>query len=173
MKSTTLATTLIAAVLPLAQADFDIFLTHRTIGSDHEYGGKWAIWDRGRPNTCSSVFDSPLWAPRNDVSGDKTGVRCKGACGYMGPTRDIEQLEMNFRSHAPVYHWTIYKDRNYGMYGLDGKKYGDCFVTTGNDYNCERYVSHGGGTGMEVIHGYRKFHCKTSFTAGRILADRE
>lgn len=106
MKFSILTTTLLAAFLPAAQADFDIFLTHRTIGSDRDFGGKWAIWDRARPNTCTSVFGSPLWAPRSDVSGDKTGVRCKGACRYLGPTRDIEELEINFRSHAPVYHWS-------------------------------------------------------------------
>jgi hypothetical protein len=54
-----------------------------------------------------------------------------------------------------------------------GEKYGDCSVTTGNDYHCERYVDNGAGTGMEVIHGYRKFHCKTSLMAGKILGNLE
>ncbi|RBR23842.1 uncharacterized protein FIESC28_03311 [Fusarium coffeatum] len=165
MKFTVLATALLATFLPAAQADFDIFKV------DHKKGGfvleSWQIWDRNQPNTCSSVFDREFFPDTYDASGSKTGVRCRGACGFLGPTRDITQLEMNFRHKAPVYHWTIYKDRNYGMYGLDGKKYGDCYVITGNDYDCKRKINL--GLQSESVHGYRKFHCKTSFTAGKIL----
>ncbi|KAH7196945.1 uncharacterized protein B0J16DRAFT_377404 [Fusarium flagelliforme] len=149
MKFTVLATAVLATFLPAAQADFDIFKV------DHKKGG------------FVSVFDREFFPDTYDASGSKTGVRCRGACGFLGPTRDITQLEMNFRHKAPVYHWTIYKDRNYRMYGLDGKKYGDCYVTTGNDYDCKRKYDI--GLQSETVHGYRKFHCKTSFTAGKIL----
>lgn len=57
--------------------------------------------------TRTSVFDSSLWAPRSAVSVDKTGIRCKRACDYMGPTRDIDPLGMSFQSHALVYHWSM------------------------------------------------------------------
>ncbi|RGP59659.1 hypothetical protein FLONG3_11130 [Fusarium longipes] len=146
MKFTILDTTLLVAFLPAAQADFNIFMTSNRIGT-RRFGS------------------------RSDVKGKKHGVRCKGEYGFMGPTRDIQELEMNFRSTSPVYHWTIYKDRNYGMYGLDGRKYEDCSVTTGNDYHCERWIDDGRGTGNYVIHGYRKFHCKSLFTAGEILSN--
>ncbi|KAF5660539.1 hypothetical protein FHETE_8879 [Fusarium heterosporum] len=168
MKFTILATALLAAFLPPAQADFDVFMIERK-GSGNPGEKRWQIWDRTQPNTCTSVFDRYSFRDSNDVSGRKTGVRCKGACGYLGPTRDIEQLEMNFRPIAPVFHFTIYKDRNYGMYGLDGKKYGDCFVTTGNDYECKRTIPPANFPTFEQIHGYRKFHCKSEITAGKIM----
>lgn len=109
MKFTVLATALLATFLPAAQADFDIFKV------DHKKGGfvleSWQIWDRNRPNTCSSVFDREFFPDTYDASGSKTGVRCRGACGFLGPTRDITQLEMNFNHKAPVYHWSKFYNK--------------------------------------------------------------
>ncbi|KAF4993565.1 hypothetical protein FGRMN_6425 [Fusarium graminum] len=155
MKFTVLATALLATLLPPAQADFDIFMIERK-GSGNPGEKRWQIWDRARPNTCTSVFDRYSFRDSQDVSGRKMGVRCKGACGYLGPTRDIEQLEMNFRPIDPVFHFTIYKDRNYGMYGR-------------NDYECKRTIPPANFPTFEQIHGYRKFHCKSEITAANIM----
>ncbi|KAJ3544732.1 hypothetical protein NM208_g2903 [Fusarium decemcellulare] len=101
-----------------------------------------------------------------DVSGTKIGVRCEADdlrdCVSQSARADaIKVLEMNFHGEDPVYHWTIYQDRNYEMIGLDGKVYGQCILFPGNSYEC-RDGPFGG------FFGTRKFRCLTEFTAAQI-----
>ncbi|KAF1966180.1 hypothetical protein BU23DRAFT_332405 [Bimuria novae-zelandiae CBS 107.79] len=67
---------------------------------------------------------------------------------------------MNFHGTDPVYHWTLYKDRNWEMTGLDGNVYGNCILFPGDDYSC--------GQGISGRSGVRKFRCLTQFTAQQI-----
>ena len=55
----------------------------------------------------------------------------------------------------------IYRDRNYDMYGLDGKVYGHCFPFPGKEYGDD-----GGGCGLTFgrREGNRAMRCLTSFT---------
>ncbi|KAG8667795.1 hypothetical protein FPOAC2_12994 [Fusarium poae] len=140
-----------------ALADFTVFMTHHTSpASDFK---NYQVHD-GTPRTWAEMKKSMRWAEKSDVSGRKVGVRCKGSgCGYMGPVSNIEQLEMHFTNN-PLYHWTIYKDRNWGMYGRDGVKYGDCQITTGNDFTVINE--------NDKVVGHRKFRCRSRFTAHQI-----
>jgi hypothetical protein len=73
----------------------------------------------------------------------------------------------------------MYKNRNHDMYGckliatpamkppafidflfliVDGRKYGHCVITTGDDFDCP-------WSGSTRIHGYRKFYCYIRYTA--------
>ncbi|XEV07231.1 hypothetical protein FSHL1_012518 [Fusarium sambucinum] len=166
MKFSVLATAFLASFVPPAQADFDVFMIERKyLGGAPDK--QWQVWDLNDRVTCTGVFERKAFDTLADVS-KFTGVRCKGACNIVGPTRDIEQLEMNFRKKDPAYHWTIYKDRDYGMYSLNGTKLGDCSITTSNnDYHCEHQILI--GLFKETVHGYNKFYCKSQFTAKEIL----
>jgi hypothetical protein len=104
MNFTILTAALLAILLPFAKADFDVFMVDFENQGGYHYK-LWQIWDRNQPNTCTSVFDRINFVNRVDASGSNFGFRCKGACGYLGPTRDIQELEMNFRQR-PLYHWS-------------------------------------------------------------------
>ncbi|WZH50112.1 uncharacterized protein QYS62_011349 [Fusarium acuminatum] len=105
MNFTILTAALLAILLPFAKADFDVFMVDFENQGGYHYK-RWQIWDRNQPNTCTSVFDRINFVNRVDASGSNFGFRCKGACGYLGPTRDIQELEMNFQQR-PLYHWKV------------------------------------------------------------------
>ena len=64
-------------------------------------------------------------------------------------------------SNQPPSSPAIYRDRNYDMYGLDGKVYGHCFPFPGKEYGDD-----GGGCGLTFgrREGNRAMRCLTSFT---------
>ncbi|KAK2033142.1 hypothetical protein LX32DRAFT_690331 [Colletotrichum zoysiae] len=100
---------------------------------------------------CDEAIHSPVWEDRRDVSGSKTGVRCKGSgCAPQPPANDIDELEMHF-SNSPLYHW------------IDGNAYGNCIVFPNGDYNCPL-------AGLR-IEGRRKFRCLTKYTANDLRAN--
>ncbi|KFY97931.1 hypothetical protein V500_01849 [Pseudogymnoascus sp. VKM F-4518 (FW-2643)] len=103
-----------------------------------------------------TVRTTRAWSWRSDVSDDKLGMRCQGSgCAFNAPIENIDVLEMNFNNN-PVLHWTIYKNRNYDLIGLDGKTYGNCFAYPYGDFDCP---------GEQ---GHRKFRCLTSSTASQL-----
>lgn len=52
------------------------------------------------------------------------------------------------------------------LFGVDGNKYGECFVFTGQDFNCSWKEGH-----MRMW-GQRKFRCLTGFSAKEIKEAR-
>ncbi|KAF1974803.1 hypothetical protein BU23DRAFT_553048 [Bimuria novae-zelandiae CBS 107.79] len=70
---------------------------------------------------------------------------------------------MNFNNYdAQKFHFTIYKDRNFDMIGLDGNVYGTCIVFPGDDFSCS--------AGNYSNGGKRMFRCLTAFTVQDFIA---
>ncbi|KAL2066782.1 hypothetical protein VTL71DRAFT_2854 [Oculimacula yallundae] len=134
---------------------FDIYR-----GSDYVWDSSAETWQifPAEPS-CDDAWKSPLYYDRDDVSSSYNGVRCEDGCDESDPG-EITILEMKFHEKNPSLHWTIYKDRGYGMYGLDGKVYGYCSPFPGDDYLCAGVVGSRGGV--------RKFRCLTEWTAKQI-----
>ncbi|TLD19042.1 hypothetical protein PspLS_09850 [Pyricularia sp. CBS 133598] len=149
----------LATLVPVAIADFYIYKVHANdiFGENDEF---WQIFDG--PPSCDDQRGTTAWNNLSDVSGDKRGIRCEeDGCSFGSDPSDIDVLEMNFRGD-PIYHWTIYKDRNYVMTGLDGSTFrGSCTPDDSDDFSCLNVLS---GTDA----GYRKFHCETDLTASDI-----
>ncbi|KAM0244020.1 hypothetical protein ACHAP5_006684 [Fusarium lateritium] len=153
------ATATLLSFAAFAKANFDLYLSQET-GTTPE-GGNHEIWNIYPSDpTCSDVETSRNWFSRDDVS-SRTGIRCSGQCFGGSAATDINVLEMHF-TDDPLYHFTIYKDRNYDMYGLDGQTYGNCFPFPGNEYSCHK--------GNVLYDGVRKFRCITDLTVDQIEA---
>ena len=97
-----------AAILsPLVSADFDIFYQV----PNSAYGGE-SYWqpvnNEASTSDCNEMFSTTTFWGSDDVSGKKTGFRCKGkGCGYNGNPNEIEELEMNFgRKGDEIYHFS-------------------------------------------------------------------
>ncbi|KAI9155107.1 hypothetical protein HJFPF1_07675 [Paramyrothecium foliicola] len=142
----------LATLLQLCSANFDLYFV------DFQQGdGFTSIWQVFQNDpSCNEVIKAEGFAISNDVSGSKKGIRCVGACNRSARPGDITVLEMHFKNN-PLYHWTIYKDRNYEMYGLDGKVYGRCIPFPDYNFHCN------------YDRGNRKFRCLTQFTAKDLL----
>lgn len=83
-------------------ANFDIyFVSMSYLDQGSEW---WQVFEEGP--TCPQVVDTGVFWDRDDVSGDKTGVRLQGGGKGAEPIDEIEQLEMNFHGTDPVYHWS-------------------------------------------------------------------
>ncbi|KAI1840405.1 hypothetical protein JX265_007206 [Neoarthrinium moseri] len=154
---------LLAAILALATvtlANFDLYVGSQSHFLEPVVFTVWQIFE-AEPD-CRQVWDTVYYEDSEDVSGTKAGVRCEGdgCLGGADPVA-ITTLEMNFHGEDPIYHWTIYKDRNYDMIGLDGKVYGNCILFPGDDYECIDPV-------IGAYSGGRKFRCLTEFTAAQI-----
>ncbi|GKT64267.1 hypothetical protein ColTof4_06667 [Colletotrichum tofieldiae] len=148
------------AFAPVCKANFDVYLNRLyNLGPGGSEGHQaWTIFDSDP--SCQQVNNAITYGHYGDVSGRQTGVRCVGDCAMEGRADGIQVLEMHF-SNNPLYHWTIYKDRGYRMYGLDGKVYGECIIFPGNDYRCDA---------LGITTGRRKIRCLTNFTARQINA---
>ncbi|KAI9170572.1 hypothetical protein HJFPF1_00040 [Paramyrothecium foliicola] len=150
---------LAATLLHQAQANFDVYRVELTW--INRAAIVWQIWDS--PPSCQHIWDNMVYFEnKGDVSGKKLGVRCKGSgCHQEKPPQDIEELEMHF-SNNPLYHWTIYKNRGRGMFGLNDKRYGVCPVKTGGSYNCQIVGV------LQQLKGRRKFRCESNLSAPQI-----
>ncbi|KAI1847967.1 hypothetical protein JX265_001972 [Neoarthrinium moseri] len=146
------------AMVPLVKANFDLYETMQTVAFGGEALTGYKVFE-AEPD-CDQVRAGGFYQDETDVSGDNTGVRCEGDCAAADPA-GITILEMHFNNN-PLHHWTIYKDRNYDMIGLDGNTYGNCILFPGDDFFCS--------TAVETFSGRRRFRCLTQFTAPEIDA---
>ncbi|PPJ55120.1 hypothetical protein CBER1_01490 [Cercospora berteroae] len=163
MKQFALITATLAALLPSAFADFDIYYSTFAEGISQTSDTGFTIFD-GEPD-CNDVFNNQMWGSFGDVSGSKVGFRCSGS--GCTPSRDtnpenIDVLEMNFGDGG---HYTMYKDRDYALVDLDGNQVGTCEPFPGDDYLCAQAVA----LGNPNYTGDRKIKCRTDFTAQDIL----
>lgn len=71
------------AFITFASANFDLY---RTMGKRSNIGSPWANNPNGymtfnaNPECGDIQRDNQFWTLRDDVSGNKLGVRCKGKC---------------------------------------------------------------------------------------------
>ncbi|KAK4215931.1 family 71 glycoside hydrolase [Rhypophila decipiens] len=136
------------------------------------YGDKWFVFP-AQPD-CDDVYASVYRPELDDVSKDWIGVRCEapyGKCSGGSDPRLIEILEMHF-SNEPLYHWTIYRDQDYQMWGLDGKNYGYCEPFTDfkpPSFGCTRVVGLGS---TETWSGNVKFRCYSDTSYEQIKASK-
>ena len=80
---------------------------------------------------------------------------------FFFPSRISIGLGGDFFTNQLSFSTAIYKDRNWRMYGLDGKVYGRCFPFPGKEYGKD-----GGGCGLTFgrREGNRAMRCLTRFT---------
>ncbi|KAI0120979.1 hypothetical protein BJ170DRAFT_688397 [Xylariales sp. AK1849] len=72
----------------------------------------------------------PLIPEKDDVSGDKYGVRCDKCKGTE--TAGIEVLELNLKT----IHFTIYKNRDWKMVDTNDAERGQCHIDISVTYQC-------------------------------------
>ncbi|KAF1974935.1 hypothetical protein BU23DRAFT_597921 [Bimuria novae-zelandiae CBS 107.79] len=158
MKSTLAALSLFAPLFaPFAAANFDLYLVTENNAGDTQNFGMWSIFE-AEPD-CNNAWNAYTVQSGEDVSGG-AGVVCEGVkeCYYDSDPSAVSRLEMNFNNDDPTkYHFTIYKDRNLDMIGLDGNVYGNCIVFPGDDFDCR--------TDLAFRYGKRMFRCLTAITA--------
>ncbi|EAT82345.1 hypothetical protein HBI56_090480 [Parastagonospora nodorum] len=68
---------------------------------------------------------------------------------------------MALKNENPIYHWTIYKNKKFDMYCLDGSISVNCIVFHGDEFQCSRVIA--------AVGGVRKFRCLTAVTAQEII----
>lgn len=98
------------ALLPAgALANFDLYSSVQTdIFGAAGAQQMWHIFE-AEPDCNNVDHDGSWWYTSDDVSGEKTGVRCEGrGCNsnQEGESGDIDILEMNFHGTDPVYHFS-------------------------------------------------------------------
>ncbi|KAJ4301746.1 hypothetical protein N0V90_003839 [Kalmusia sp. IMI 367209] len=169
MKFTTAAVIAAFGLLQFASANFDVYrvLDATAVPDENPEPAidEYMIFE-AEPS-CDDVENGVNWNESDDVSGDKQGVRVKGDIDPNDPGK-IEELEMNFHDSDPIYHWTIYKDRNYDLTGLDGNTYGNCIPFPGDDFQCNFPLP----LGVATKSGVRMFRCLTDVTAEQIQSTR-
>ncbi|KAI3337207.1 hypothetical protein HD806DRAFT_528779 [Xylariaceae sp. AK1471] len=76
-----------------------------------------------------ATYDSGIWPNKDDVSGDKIGMRCEPSTDVGFPLyRDpLDVVEFNTGKFWAG-HQTIYSDRGYGLYDLMDRKTAQCYV---------------------------------------------
>ncbi|KAI6907045.1 hypothetical protein KC318_g4944 [Hortaea werneckii] len=162
MQLLTTLTAILLALTPIANADFSLYQVGKGgTGIVANIEG-WQVY-ANTPNTigCDKVRASINLGQRPDVSGKKTGVRCKtpkGQCGRSGGDDNILELEFNrARAGGGRHHFTYYKDRGGALVGLNGENLGHCTPDGGAQFFCSK--------GISRVEGTRKLNCKSSIWA--------
>ncbi|CEL11622.1 hypothetical protein ASPCAL14722 [Aspergillus calidoustus] len=99
----------VAELLPIVAADFDVYDMGLGGGGIVANFWGWQVYDGLA--TCDNDMGW-VWPPRTDASGNKAGVLCKGtgdACPFRGDgdPYNIEQLGLNFGNRG-ARHWSKY-----------------------------------------------------------------
>ncbi|KAJ4344580.1 uncharacterized protein N0V89_012324 [Didymosphaeria variabile] len=143
---------ILVALVHFASANFDLYRIH---GQQDTTGSPWGTQPNGymvfnNDPTCDDIPDpDQFWWERDDVSGDKIGVRCKGKKGCW-----VDDV-------------TIYKDKGrqegdtwmYPMLRVDNSKAGECFAYGGYGWDCRWKRNRG----KRHQWGQRKFRCITGY----------
>ncbi|KAI6788338.1 hypothetical protein KC363_g9237 [Hortaea werneckii] len=163
MQLLTPLTATLLALSPFATADFSLYRVG--VGGNGIVANQegWQVY-ADTPDTvrCKSVRERLDWGIRLDVSGKKTGVRCKtekGTCTRSHGGGEVLEMELNERpiDGGANYHFTYYKDRGGALVGLNGEDLGHCTPDAGATFQC--------GKGISRVEGTRKLNCKSSISA--------
>ncbi|KAM5353504.1 hypothetical protein ACJ41O_000154 [Fusarium nematophilum] len=119
-----LSLTLITGLASLATADFWIYEEQDFTGDITSEHFKFY---NSLPDCAYVTGGSTAQSRKDDVSGDKSGVRCDGCWGG-----DLTLIEFNNN----MGHFTIYKDRNWEMVDLNDNVVGNCEPNGDDTYTC-------------------------------------
>ncbi|KAI1462828.1 hypothetical protein F4805DRAFT_472039 [Annulohypoxylon moriforme] len=130
-----------AAVAPGVIADFWLSYMKRTVeGVPTLVGGtdEGGVFHDGPDMSCVRHSRSVVYSNSADVSGKKLGMRIYPGTAASSPLyRDpLDVVEFNTGLRDPG-HQTIYKDRGYGMFDLNGKQTGQCYLNRTRPYHLE------------------------------------
>jgi hypothetical protein len=106
MRLTVVFNLLLAAILQIVTANFDVYQIQEINAVDGSIFQEWAIF-ADEPD-CNEVLNYPVdyWLDRDDVS-KRVGVRCESPADCAsGKAERIQTLEMAFTNKDPVYHWS-------------------------------------------------------------------
>ncbi|KAI2616284.1 hypothetical protein GGR54DRAFT_610259 [Hypoxylon sp. NC1633] len=149
MRFVSATTVALAALLQVTRANFDVYA--EGIGGTGIAGNAWGYQVYDSEPDCDNIVDW-IWRSSGDVSGGKYGVRCKASndgCVASGDPTGIEEMELNFNTDD--HHWTIYANRNWGLFDLSDKQVGTCQPFPGDDFFC--------GAGLGRAEGQRLVRC--------------
>ncbi|KAK8011397.1 hypothetical protein PG990_010362 [Apiospora arundinis] len=96
-------------------------------------------------NECFQIMNYPGLETRSDVSKQHWGSRFKG---------NVEEPDLLEWNSPATKHYTLYKNRGYTIWGLDGNNDGYCHVDHSFAYSCE-WPNHPGFT----LSGATAFRC--------------
>ncbi|KAI6820881.1 hypothetical protein KC332_g9446 [Hortaea werneckii] len=161
MQLPTLTATLLA-LTPIATADFSLYRVG--VGGTGIVANQegWQVYANTPDITrCKKVRELLNWGVLPDVSGKKTGVRCKtekGTCTRSNGGGEILEMELNEpRVEGGRHHFTYYKDRGGALVGLNGEDLGHCTPDEGAQFFCSK--------GTSRVEGTRKLNCRSPIWA--------
>ncbi|KAK8137533.1 hypothetical protein PG984_003026 [Apiospora sp. TS-2023a] len=96
---------------------------------------------------CDEVEKALWWPVLDDVSGSKQGVRVVGT--------DLTSPD-TFEANVGHVHFTIYKNRGYGVFDVNDKQHGTCRIEPGLEYVCGP---------NDDIDGHSTYHCNSDYVA--------
>ncbi|XDG04570.1 hypothetical protein ABKA04_004185 [Annulohypoxylon sp. FPYF3050] len=155
---------LAAAVTPGALADFWLsYLSREIPGAPRIIGGngKGAIFTRFQEVSCDQK-NATIYPDTDDASGFKMGLRTVPG-NIVDPPLYRDPLDVvEFNTGRPgdgrPGHQTIYKDRGYSMFDVNGKKTGQCFLDRGFTFRL-KCPSQGQTI---ILEGSSMFRCETN-----------
>ncbi|KAK6828569.1 hypothetical protein PG987_011910 [Apiospora arundinis] len=116
--------------------------------NEFPWGWHWHytfVPDDADGNECFQIMNYPGLETRSDVSKQHWGSRFKG---------NVEEPDLLEWNSPATKHYTLYKNRGYTIWGLDGNNDGYCHVDHSFAYSCE-WPNHPGFT----LSGATAFRC--------------
>ncbi|KAK0609426.1 hypothetical protein B0T14DRAFT_441850 [Immersiella caudata] len=145
MKFTTLAVAALAGLnFSPAAASFFIYWSQDPVSGTGAY---LYYFFRGHPS-CNDVINARAYTESDDVSRIQ-GVVCDGAGCSNGKFEEVKRLEMN----TDFGHYTIYKDRGFGLFDTRDRNLGSCRPTREHSFTCGAPFS---------MSGITMFYCDSS-----------
>ncbi|KAI0881698.1 uncharacterized protein GGS22DRAFT_196266 [Annulohypoxylon maeteangense] len=150
-----------AAAAPGAMADFWIsYMSREVPGVPSVVGGNnhGAIFHKEPEISCDQHKKSMIYSDTDDVSGKHVGMRTvpgnRVASPYFRDPLDI--VEFNTGAGKPGHH-TIYKDRGFAMFDVDGRQTGQCYENRSKVF----YLRCPDGGNFVNLEGSSMFFCES------------
>ncbi|KAI2463464.1 hypothetical protein F4781DRAFT_426332 [Annulohypoxylon bovei var. microspora] len=155
--------TLAAAVAPVAIADFWLTYMSRDVpGAPKLVGGtnQGGVFLKTPEVSCEESLRQTIYSDSDDVSGNHIGMRTVPGKPAQPPLyRDpLDIVEFNTGGGNPGHH-TIYKDRGYAMFGVDGQKTGQCHENRTHSF----FLKCPDDSDFVYLEGSTMFFCESKF----------
>ncbi|KAM0812491.1 hypothetical protein AB5N19_12482 [Seiridium cardinale] len=123
------------AFVGFAHADFYIYADVQNIPDDSGMGVRQDGFKFfNSPPSCEDVTNAMFQNEADDVSGNRSGVRCD-ECGF-GDSAEGESAPTEIEWNTDMGHYTWYAARDNHMVDLDGNVVGTCNVDDSDSYIC-------------------------------------